>query len=43
VQVAGAPAHVLTDDILTEVYRQPMRVIPHPDRDCPLVLTLDDK
>ncbi|MDF1595663.1 MAG: heme ABC transporter ATP-binding protein [Acidimicrobiia bacterium] len=43
VQVAGAPADVLTDDILTEVYRQPMRVIPHPDRDCSLVLTLEDE
>jgi iron complex transport system ATP-binding protein len=43
VRVVGAPADVLADDILTDVYRQRMRVIAHPDRDCPLVLTLDDE
>ena len=42
VRVVGTPAEVLVGDILTDVYRQRMRVIDHPDRDCPLVLTLDD-
>ncbi len=41
VRVSGSPGEVLRGDILSDVYRQRMRVIPHPDRDCPLVLTLD--
>lgn len=41
VRVSGSPETVLRGDILTDVYKQQMRVIPHPDRDCPLVLTLD--
>ncbi len=41
VRSSGPAAAVLVDTTLTDVYRQPMRVIRHPDRDCPLVLTLD--
>ena len=37
----GAPGAVLTDELLTEVYGQAMRVVPHPFRDCPLVLVAD--
>ncbi len=37
----GAPADVLTAASLSAVYGQPMAVIPHPHRDCLLVLTLD--
>ena len=43
VQRSGTPSDVLVDDILTDVYRQKMRVIDHPDRSCPLVLTLDNQ
>ena len=39
---AGFPSEVLTSETLSSVYRQPMRVIPHPHRNCPLVLTVDD-
>ena len=35
----GPPRDVLTGDSLTAAYRQPMEVIDHPFRDCPLVLT----
>lgn len=42
VRAAGSPHSVLVDDTLTETYKLPMRVVSHPDRDCPLVLTLDD-
>ena len=35
----GPPREVLTGELLTAVYRQPMEVIDHPFRDCPLVLT----
>ncbi len=38
---SGPAAAVLQDATLSDVYRQPMRVIPHPERDCPLVLTVD--
>lgn len=38
---AGTPAEVLTGDRLSAIYRQPMRVAPHPHRACPLVLTVD--
>ena len=34
----GAPAAVLTSELLTEVYRHPMRVVDHPLRPGPLVL-----
>lgn len=37
----GAPVDVLTATSLSLVYGQPMAVIPHPHRDCLLVLTLD--
>ncbi len=42
VKTEGAADAVFTDDILTEVYGQPMRVVDHPFRDCPLVL-VDDR
>ncbi|MDH3517828.1 MAG: heme ABC transporter ATP-binding protein [Acidimicrobiia bacterium] len=38
---SGAPGDVLTASGLSAVYGQPMTVIPHPHRDCLLVLTLD--
>jgi len=34
----GAPADVLTDELLTAVYGHPVSVVVHPQRDCPLVL-----
>ncbi len=34
----GEPAAVLKEDLLTATYRQPMRVVAHPHRPCPLVL-----
>ncbi len=37
----GTPSEVLTSESLTSVYRQPMKVVTHPHRDCPLVLTVD--
>lgn len=37
----GRPFEVLKSDRLSAVYRQPMHVISHPHRDCPLVLTVD--
>jgi iron complex transport system ATP-binding protein len=37
----GRPSEVLTSDSLSSVYRQPMLVVAHPHRDCPLVLTID--
>jgi iron complex transport system ATP-binding protein len=37
----GSPSEVLTGERLTSVYRQPMTVVDHPHRDCPLVLTVD--
>ncbi|MDH3539145.1 MAG: heme ABC transporter ATP-binding protein [Acidimicrobiia bacterium] len=37
----GSPAEVLTSERLSSVYRQPMEVVDHPHRDCPLVLTVD--
>lgn len=42
IAAAGSPAEVLTDDLLGEIYAQPMRVVPHPFRDSPLVL-VDDR
>jgi iron complex transport system ATP-binding protein len=38
----GRPRDVLRPDLLSSVYDQPMVVIDHPFRDCPLVLTADD-
>jgi iron complex transport system ATP-binding protein len=35
----GGPRRVLQADLLTSVYDQPMVVVDHPFRDCPLVLT----
>ena len=37
----GTPAEVLTGERLSAVYRQPMQIMPHPYRNCPLVLTID--
>jgi iron complex transport system ATP-binding protein len=42
VVATGPPSEVLTSERLSSVYRQPMKVIPHPHRDCPLVLTVDN-
>lgn len=39
VAALGTPREVLTADRLTAAYRQPLAVIDHPFRDCPLVLT----
>ena len=41
VRADGAPADVLREDVLSDVYGHPLRVIPHPYRDCPLVLVTD--
>jgi len=41
VVAVGTPAEVLTDDLLAAIYGHPMRVVPHPFRDCPLVLVAD--
>ena len=41
VKTEGTADAVFTDDILTEVYGQPMRVVDHPFRDCPLILVDD--
>ncbi|MDH3606521.1 MAG: heme ABC transporter ATP-binding protein [Acidimicrobiia bacterium] len=38
VAAAGAPTEVLNADLLSATYRQTMRVVDHPHRDCPLVL-----
>lgn len=38
---SGPPSVVLTGERLSSVYRQPMTVVDHPHRDCPLVLTVD--
>lgn len=35
----GTPREVLVGSMLSTAYRQPMQVIDHPFRDCPLVLT----
>ncbi|MBU1865426.1 MAG: heme ABC transporter ATP-binding protein [Actinobacteria bacterium] len=36
----GLTAEVLRSDLLSEVYRHPVAVVPHPHLDCPLVLPL---
>ncbi len=41
VRADGTPAAVLDEDLLSEVYRQPLRVVEHPFRNCPLVLVAD--
>lgn len=38
----GNPSEVLTAEVLSEVYEQPMVVVDHPFRDCPLVLTANE-
>jgi iron complex transport system ATP-binding protein len=38
----GGPRQVLQADLLTSVYEQPMVVVDHPFRDCPLVLPTDE-
>ncbi len=39
VVASGRPRDVLRQDLLSDVYAQPMVVVDHPFRDCPLVLT----
>ncbi|OFW67569.1 MAG: hypothetical protein A2Z12_04245 [Actinobacteria bacterium RBG_16_68_21] len=38
VRASGPPAEVLDDALLSEVYREPIRVVPHPFRPTPMVL-----
>jgi iron complex transport system ATP-binding protein len=38
VLACGPPAEVLSGELLSSVYEHPLRVVPHPDRDIPLVL-----
>ncbi len=38
---SGTPTEVLTGERLSAIYRQPMQIMQHPHRDCPLVLTVD--
>jgi iron complex transport system ATP-binding protein len=38
----GTPDRVLRDDLLGEVYRQPVEVLPHPRTGVPLVLPRRD-
>lgn len=42
VRASGTPAEVLDAELLSDVYGQPMTVVEHPTRDCPLVLIADD-
>ena len=42
VRAEGTPEEVLRPDLLEDVYRQPMIVMEHPTRGCPLVLTTDE-
>lgn len=37
----GTPAEVFEERLLSDVYGQPMRVVDHPFRDCPLILVSD--
>jgi iron complex transport system ATP-binding protein len=39
-EAVGTPDEVLTESIITSVFNVPVRVIPHPDLNCPLVLPL---
>lgn len=41
IRADGEPREVLDAGLLSEVYEQPMRVIEHPFRSCPLVLAAD--
>lgn len=41
VVVAGSVRQVMRSDVLTEVYAQPIEVVEHPFRGCPLVLVVD--
>ncbi len=41
IRAEGSPAEVLTADLLSDVYGQPMRVMDHPFRPGPLVLVVD--
>ena len=41
IRASGPATEVFTDNLLTEVYRQPMKVVDHPLRDCPLILVAD--
>jgi len=41
IRADGTPAEVFQESLLSEVYRQAMRVVRHPFRDCPLVLVAD--
>lgn len=43
VQADGSPFDVLRPEKLTAAYRQPVVVMRHPHRDCPLVLSVDDQ
>ena len=38
----GPPADVLVEDLLSEVYMHPVRVVDHPLREAPLVVPLDE-
>ena len=38
IRIIGTPAEVLTEEVLTRVYRVPVHVVPHPDYGSPLVL-----
>jgi iron complex transport system ATP-binding protein len=40
VRCVGTPAEVLTEAILHEVYGYRVRVVPHPDLGCPLILPI---
>jgi iron complex transport system ATP-binding protein len=37
----GSPHQVLESELVSDVYGQPMKVVEHPFRDCPLVLVGD--
>lgn len=39
---AGPPWQVLDEEQLRRVYRQPVRILPHPERACPVVVTTGD-
>jgi iron complex transport system ATP-binding protein len=43
VRATGSVADVMRGEVLTEVYHQPMEVVDHPFRDCPLVLVVDQR
>lgn len=42
IRAVGSPAEVFDERLLSDVYGQPMRVVDHPFRDCPLIL-VDDR